>query len=209
MYVPKHFDSDDRQAIQRLVRERGFATLITVAEGSPFATHCPLMFEPGEGTHGTLYGHIARANPQWQHFDGATEALAIFHGPHAYVSPSWYGQHPSVPTWNYQAVHAYGLPRVLPPAESRDVLRRLVDQYEARDSDWSMAALSEGYMTGMVRGIVAFAMPVARLEAKFKLSQNRTVDDRRRVIARLDAIGGDDNAGTAAAMRAQMDKVEA
>jgi transcriptional regulator len=201
MYVPKHFVDEDQDAFRTLIQERGFATFVTVADGAPFATHCPLTWKPEGGPHGTLVGHIAKANPQWQHFDGKGEALAIFHGPHAYISPSWYGQHPSVPTWNYVTVHAYGVPEVLPAGEARDLLRALVDQYEAKDSDWSMDALPEGYMTGMVRGIVAFAMPITRLEAKSKLSQNRGVEDRKRVIARLEAMGGDDNTGTAKAMR--------
>jgi len=206
MYVPKHFDTTDREAIAALIRARGFATLITVLDNAPFATHCPLLYDAAAGPHGTLYGHIARANPQWQHFSGG-EALAIFHGPHAYVSPSWYGQHPSVPTWNYVAVHAYGTPRLLEDGKARELLQRLVSVYEAADSDWSIAALPEGYMSGMLRGIVAFEIPLSRLEAKSKLSQNRGTEDRKRVIARLEALGGDDNHETARAMRAALEIV--
>ena len=201
MYIPKHFVGEDRESIAALIRSRGFATMITVVDGSPFATHCPLMYDADAGPHGTLLGHIARANPQWQHFAGGGEVLSIFHGPHAYVSPSWYGQQPSVPTWNYIAVHAYGRGRLIEGDAARDVLRRLVDVYEAKDSDWSMAALPEGYMKGMVRGIVAFEIPLDRLEAKFKLSQNRALEDRKRVMARLEAMGGDENRDTARAMR--------
>jgi len=205
MYVPKHFATDDRKAIAELIRNFGFATLITVTDGVPFATHCPLLYDTDAGPHGTLLGHIARANPQWYHFAGGGEVLAIFQGPHAYVSPSWYGQHPSVPTWNYIAVHAYGAARVIEGPVVRDILARLVATYEAKDSDWSMAALPEGYMTGMERGIVAFEIPVTRLEAKTKLSQNRGMEDRKRVIARLQALGGDDNLQIAQAMRTALE----
>src|SRR5262249_17526889 len=115
MYVPKHFQADDEAVLAELIAAHGFALLITVApeSGQPFVTHQPLLYDAAVGPHGRLLGHIARANPQWQHFASGRQALAVFQGPHAYVSPTWYTVRPAVPTWNYAAVHAYGTPRII------------------------------------------------------------------------------------------------
>jgi len=204
LYTPSLFDARDRAAVARLMHDHPFATLVTPTSPEPRVSHVPLLLVSDCEPHGTLIGHVARANPHWQSSRDA-ESIAIFHGPHAYVSPSWYGQHPSVPTWNYIAVHAYGAARVIEGPVVRDILARLVATYEAKDSDWSMAALPEGYMTGMERGIVAFEILVTRLEAKTKLSQNRGMEDRKRVIARLQALGGDDNLQIAQAMRTALE----
>jgi len=113
MYLPKPFREDDPARLHALIRAHGFATLISERDGEPFASHLPLLLDAERGPRGTLLGHMARANPQWRSFDQGRAALAIFHGPHCYVSPSWYANAPAVPTWNYAAVHAYGRPRVL------------------------------------------------------------------------------------------------
>jgi len=163
-----------------------FATLVTVHDGSPMATHLPFLVDPDDGEHGRLIAHMARANDQWRDFGHGGEALVIFQGQHAYVSPSWYRAHPSVPTWNYVAVHAYGVPRVIDDeARVRDILRTLVDKHEAGfDEPWSMD-LPDPYMTNMLRGIVAFEMPITHIDGKFKLSQNRSGEDREQVVAAL------------------------
>jgi len=127
---------------------------------------------------------VARPNPQWQTFDGSRQALAVFSGPHAYVSPTWFAA-PAVPTWNYAAVHAYGCPRVLEgAAATRDTVERLVREH---DTAWRLDAQPAEFVAGMLRGIVAFEMPIERLEGKLKLSQNRPASDRPGVVRALRA----------------------
>jgi len=203
VYVPPHFDASDRAWCHRLIEAESFGTLVgTDPSGAPFATHLPFLLDPDRGPLGTLLGHVARANPQWRHFAGDRPVLAIFTGPHAYVSPAWYGVHPSVPTWNYVAVHAYGRPALVEePARVEALLARLVRTHEAgRPSPWAMESLPADYLAGMLRGIVAFEIPIGRLEGKAKLSQNRSDADRARVRDALAA--GDPLAAAVAALMA-------
>jgi transcriptional regulator len=186
MYLPNSFRADDRDQLHGLMREYNFATLITQHEGAPFATHLPFMLDVERGPHGTLLAHMARANPQWRDFSAGGEALVIFQGPHAYISPSWYESHPSVPTWNYAVVHAYGIAR---PIEDHDTLYRmleaLVDTHEASFAQpWRME-LPGDYMDKMMRAVVGFEIEITRLEGKLKLSQNRSEHDQRRVVEML------------------------
>lgn len=189
MYVPKHFAVNDPAWIAAFIDEHRFATLVTVLDGVPFATHLPLVYDPRSGPHGTLLGHVARANPHWRTLD--VEQLAIFTGPHAYVSPTWYeAAGPAVPTWNYTAVHAYGRARILEEAsEVRALLVRLTDREESGfERPYTVDAQDADYLEHMMRQIVAFELPIERLEAKAKLSQNRTPEERERVAA---ALGGE------------------
>lgn len=194
MYLPKHFEVTDPALLHDLMRRFSFATLVTADGGRPVASHLPFLVYPGPGEAGTLVAHMARANEQWRGFDGSTEALVIFQGDHTYISPSWYEAHPSVPTWNYLVAHAYGIPRVVDDEDRVcAALRALVAEHEAAfDDPWPMD-LADDYLGKMVRGIVAFEIPIARLEGKFKLSQNRSPADRARVIAAL-AESGDPSA---------------
>jgi transcriptional regulator len=190
MYVPKLFEASDVAWCHDLIRREPFAILVGVDQtGAPFATHLPVLLDETPAPRGTLLGHVARPNPQWQLFAPDRPVLVVFPGAHAYVSPSWYGQHPSVPTWNYVAVHAYGVPRVIQdPARVRTLLDRLVRTFEdGRPAPWRMAGLPDDYVSGMMRGIVAFEIPIDRLEGKAKLSQNRPASDRARVRAALSA----------------------
>jgi transcriptional regulator len=187
MYNPKHFQVTDRALLTELMERFSFATLVTTHDGSPLAAHLPFLIDPDAGDLGLLAGHMARANEQWRDFADGSEALAIFQGQHAYISPSWYQAHPSVPTWNYMVVHAYGVPRVIEDeARVGEMLRALVDKHEGSfDEPWRMDDLPGDYLRKMARGIVAFEMPIARLEGKFKLSQNRSEIDQRRVVEAL------------------------
>jgi len=179
MYVPKHFSVEDRDALDRVVRENPFGLLIGSVGDAPFATHLPFLLDGDR-----LLAHVARGNPHWRAMDGTTDMLTVFSGPHAYVSPRWYAGGPAVPTWNYVAVHVYGAPRILAEqAEVRPLLDRLVDEYEA--GAWTIAGQDADYIGRMMRGIVAFEMPIVRIEGKFKLSQNRPTEDRRRVAEEL------------------------
>lgn len=185
MYIPKAFAVSETDILHELIEAHPFGILVAVHENAPYASHIPFMLERGSSAKGTLVAHVARGNPQGEHLDGAQEILAVFQGPHAYVSPNWYQPGNAVPTWNYAAVHAYGTPRVVEdPERVRRHQDALVAHFEGPDG-WTMDSQHETYLEGMMRGIVAFEMPITRLEGKFKLSQNRKVEDRESVAAAL------------------------
>jgi transcriptional regulator len=192
MYIPKHFVMAATAACHQVIVENSFGELVTLdGSGLPFASHLPFLIDPVRGASGTLIAHMARGNPQWQHFTNGKPVLAMFRGPHAYISPAWYATHPSVPTWNYIAVHAYGVPKIVDaPGAMEDILRRLVDANEAANgTTWRMGGLTEQYLGGMMRAIVAFEIPIDRLEGKAKLSQNRDSTDQTKVAEALAASG--------------------
>jgi transcriptional regulator len=186
MYIPKAFREDDINMLHAFMRAYSFATLVTQQDGIPFASHLPFLLDTERGLCGTLLAHMARANPQWHVLDGSQEVLVIFQGPHAYISPSWYEVELSVPTWNYAAVHAYGLPRLIEEKSALfDLLKTLVQTHEAQfEKPWPFQ-LPDEYVQKMVQGIVGFEIQVTRLEGKFKLSQNRTASEQETVIAAL------------------------
>ncbi len=185
MYVPSSFRVTDGELIRGFAREHAFATLISTADDAPCATHLPFLVD-GDATSMTLRAHMARANGQWRHLT-ERESLVIFLGPHAYVSPRWYETRDNVPTWDYMAVHAYGRARIVDtPAGVLDILERLSARYEAGTKDpWRMDDLNPTKREGFIRAIVAFEIPVSRVEASYKLSQNRSITERRRVAAEL------------------------
>ncbi len=201
MYIPKAFREDDSKTLHTFMREYSFATLVTQQEGMPFASHLPFLLDAGQGPYGTLLAHMARANPQWHALDSAQEVLIIFQGPHAYISPSWYEVELSVPTWNYAAVHAYGLPRLVEEqAALYDLLKTLIQTHEAHfEKPWPFQLPGE-YLQKMMQGIVGFEIHITRLEGKFKLSQNRTASEREKVIAALQNCPDTLSAGVAELM---------
>jgi transcriptional regulator len=169
--------------LREFMRRFSFAVVVSVSEGRPVATHLPLTVKV-EGDLVLLRGHFAKANPQWRDIEGS-EVLAVFNGPHAYVSPRHYDAFESVPTWNYLAVHAYGEARVSrDPAANEELLYELIGANEPGYRDrWEQ--LPERYREGMLRGIVGFELRVTRLEGKAKLSQNKTEEERRRIAEAL------------------------
>ncbi|MBO3276014.1 FMN-binding negative transcriptional regulator [Pseudomonas schmalbachii] len=183
MYLPSAFRQDDPAEMLRLIAETRLATLVTSGEQGLQASHLPLLLEPGEGERGTLYGHLARGNPQWRELAASAEALLIFQGPDAYVSPAFYpakAEHGKVvPTWNYIAVHAYGQAEVIEDAPRLlDIVSRLTRLHEAdREQPWAVSDAPDDYIAGMLRAIVGFRLPIGRLEGKWKLSQNRSQAD--------------------------------
>ncbi len=207
MYTPEIFLLTDPAEVDRILRDYSFGLLVTAAEGAPVASHLPFLFDAGRGPKGTLLCHMARANPQWKDFAkleaAESEALVVFQGPHGYISPSWYAGGPAVPTWNYLAVHAYGLPRIIDDAAKiKAHQERLVDTHEAGfAAPWSMASQQDEYIARMLRGIVAFEIPISRLEAKAKLNQNKSAADRQGVIAALETSDRPGDVELAAAMR--------
>jgi transcriptional regulator len=201
MYIPKHFEGDEA-AGRQIMRDHGWALLTTCEEsGAPFTTHLALVWQDDGTPHGHLIGHVARANPHWKLFARSVPSLALFWGPHAYVSPTWYTPGPKVPTWNYITVHAYGRPEIVEqPNEVLDVLAKLAHVYEG-DNGWTLGALPAGNAEMQIRGIVAFRMKLERVETKLKLSQNRDLEDRHRVIAKLAASDSQDSQATAQWMK--------
>jgi transcriptional regulator len=202
MYVPRHFAETDRDELYAHMRASGFATLVSVCEGALFATHVPLLLDPARGPLGTLVGHVARANPHAHSLAVRAPALAIFHGPHAYVSPRWLRGEAAVPTWNYTAVHATGTPRVLDDARAvRELLERMAETYEAAAAEpWNLDRLPARAAEALQRAIVAFELPIERLEGKRKLSQNKSPADRLGVIEGLRAEGDAASVAVAEAM---------
>jgi transcriptional regulator len=184
MYIPPAFREERPEVVREIMKRFSFAVLVTHQDGAMSASHVPLLMEAGGGEHGMLIGHLARANEQWRHFREGAEALAIFQGPHAYISPSWYEAEAAVPTWNYVAIHAYGVPAIdEDPSVVRPYLETLVRTHEQGfERPWEVGRLPEELIRNLMRGIVFFRMPVRRLEAKFKLNQNRSEADRRGVV---------------------------
>jgi transcriptional regulator len=188
LYQPPHFVVADRAAIVELMRAHPLATLVSADGGEPQFTHLPLdVEEDGDGLR--LLGHVARANPHWKHWEDAANVTAIFHGPDGYVSPSWYAVREAVPTWNYAVVHAQGRITVTHDAgEKERILKVLIDRHDpGYRGQWD--DLGEEYREKMKRGIVGLTIAVEQLHGKFKLSQNRPQDDRRRVHAGMLAGG--------------------
>jgi transcriptional regulator len=195
MYIPKHFRETDRNTLAELIEANSFGTLITLADGRPFATHVPFLYERGADL---LHAHVARANPQWQQLGATREVLAIFQGPHGYISPSWYSE-PGVPTWNYAVVHVYGTAVALddPAATARHV-EALAARFEQRNPrPWTPS-----YDVKRLAGIVGLEIRITEIQGKLKLSQNRSAADRAGVIAQLTASGTDNDVALARLMQA-------
>ncbi len=202
MYTPAPFKIEDRKALVAFMRQHSFATIVTHDGAVPHATHMPVVLRENEGPHGTLVSHMARGNPQWLHFENGQEVLVIFTGPHTYVSPAFYKTSPQVPTWNYTAVHAYGVPRIVNDhAQFAAMLRELIEFYEApRANRWS-GELPDDYRDKLMMGIVGVEIEITKIEGKFKLSQNRNEEDRQGVIAALAASVDHGDQDVAAMMR--------
>jgi transcriptional regulator len=194
MYVPPAFREDDLTALHATMREARLASLVTGTDEGLVATPLPLFLESDEGPCGTLYGHLARANPQWK-LPPKGDAMVLSQGPDAYVSPSWYpSKHEHgkvVPTWNYVAVHAYGPVEFFEDADRlRAVVTRLTDLHERpRAEPWAVTDAPETFVRAQLRGIVGLRMPITRIEGKRKMSQNRSAADRAGVAAGLAASG--------------------
>ena len=203
MYIPKHFEASETTG-REIMQAHSWALLVSTGEdGAPFCTHLAMLWEDDGTPHGSLLGHIARNNPHWKLFSGAAPSMALFWGPHAYVSPTWYTPGPKVPTWNYVTVHAYGRPEIVEPAPAAlAILSKLAAVYEGTGSDaWGLGRLPPGNAVEQAKNIVAFRMKLDRVETKLKLSQNRDLEDRHRVIARLEGSDSQDSQATAAWMK--------
>jgi transcriptional regulator len=199
MYVPSAFVEHDATRLREFIRRYSFGTLVTHGDDRLVASHLPLLLDGDDGPRGRLIGHMARANPQWADFPG--EVLAVFTGPHGYISPSWYEAPGTVPTWNYTAVHVYGEVRVVEDRSGLlDILRRSVEVYESRmPQPWRFDE-SDPQFEKLLRAIVGFHVEIARIEGKWKLSQNHPEERRRRVIQALDARSDEESRSLALLM---------
>jgi transcriptional regulator len=206
MYLPKHFQENNQEKLLEFMRANSFVTLVSTMEGVPFASHIPLVIDI-DGEIVKLTGHVAKGNEHWKAF-GQGETLAIFTGPHAYISPTLYEEKSSVPTWNYIAVHAYGVPKIIEITQ-REKLERMMDEIiDSYDPNYKEQwhSLSDLYRTSMMRGIVAFEMTVTRLEGKYKLSQNRSAVDQHNVAETLSKNSDAMIAETGVAMKKNLEK---
>lgn len=189
LYRPAHFRVDDEAQLFAFMERNAFGTLVCDGDAGLVVSHIPFLPKRDAAGGVRLLGHFARANPQFEALQKAGNVLAIFQGPHAYVSPTWYAGHPSVPTWNYSVVHAHGRVRALDEGELRTLLDELSHVYEGdRPGAWRLADQPEEYVAKMLRAISGFEMQVERLEGKFKLSQNRP-EEIGRVVAALESQG--------------------
>ncbi|MEP6942808.1 MAG: FMN-binding negative transcriptional regulator [Betaproteobacteria bacterium] len=198
VYLPPLFSARDSGDVSQLVLRHPFATLITPTTGEPHITHLPLLVHARLAPHGTVVGHVARANPHWRHLT-AHPSIAIFHGPHAYVSPSWYGEPAAmVPTWNYAIVHMHGIAELVDDAAGKQsIVEELTGHFEAqREPPWHLQ-LEGDRLGAMLAAIVGFRIAVTRIDAKFKMSQNRSAADRERVVTALGSESDPDAIATA------------
>lgn len=192
MYTPENFKVSDLSTMQADMERWNFATLITPdAEGGLQVTHLPLLLKRDASRLGVLAGHMAKANAHWKSFGTSRESLAIFHGPHAYISPRWYGTDEAVPTWNYVVVHAFGMPRLLQGSESMEAhLRQLIRYHEGTGPEsWRPEKLPQEAFTALMKAIVCFEMPILRVEGKAKLGQNRSRRDIAGFVEGLQGTG--------------------
>lgn len=205
MYVPASFEMSDPVELHAFMRKYSFAMLITQGRGGMIASHLPILLDAEVGPHGRLFGHMARANPQWRDVEG--ESLVIFPGPHAYISPTWYESPGTVPTWNYSAVHAYGTLRLVEDrAGLHDILGRSVETYErGMPQPWTYDP-SDPDVDKMLKAIVGFHIDIDRLEGKSKLNQNHPEERRRKVIQALEAQADENSRAIAELMKDSLDR---
>jgi transcriptional regulator len=204
MYIPAEFAERDLTRLHDFIEQHSFGLLVSQVDGLPFATHLPFLLDRTAGPDGTLICHVARANPQWRDAAGQT-VLAIFSGPHLYVSPTWYEAESVVPTWNYTAVHAYGRVEVVEDRGALlEIVRAMVQLYEqAMPRPWSIDTATT-FVERRLPHIVGLRIKVERIEGKFKLNQNHPVERRRKVVLALQQQGGDEALAMAALIQAAL-----
>jgi transcriptional regulator len=202
MYIPAHFNEDRIDVLHDLIRASGLATLVSMTADGMIASHAPMMLDPDPAPYGTLIGHLAKANPHARSAEPGVQTLVIFQGPDGYITPSYYAakkEHGKVvPTWNYTAIHAYGTLEVFDdPVGLLEIVTRLTNRFEGpRAQPWAVSDAPADFVQGMLNGIVGIRVPIARLEGKVKMSQNRPAADQAGVVEGLRRDGQDTLAGT-------------
>lgn len=188
MYIPELYRNENRAAITDFLQKNSFGILVNQTDGKLWATHIPMLLVVNDSGNEVLQGHISKENPQWKSFKTDNKILAIFSGPHAYISSSWY-DHDNVPTWNYGAVHIYGTVKILEESDALQSLKTLVDKYEATsENPTRIEELSKKTMR-QVRGIVAFEIAISEIQAVHKMSQNRDEKNYANIINALEKTG--------------------
>ncbi len=187
MFTPSSFKEENPSILFELIRNYNFGVLFSQHQQDPDATHLPFLLDTTKGEKGTLIAHFAKANKHWQKLDANKEVLCVFQGPHTYISPSWYKNRETVPTWNYATVHAYGKPKVIhEPEELREMVTNLTHYHESQlPSDWSLKE-SASIFEKELKAIVGLEIEISKLEGKFKFNQNRSKEDQEGVIEHLD-----------------------
>jgi transcriptional regulator len=194
IYLPRVFEELDRGVLHDLIDRHSFGMLVAAGEGGvPMIAHLPFLLDRGLGPHGTLFAHVARANPIADALGAGAPVLAVFRGPHGYVSPTWYTTRDEVPTWNYAVVHAHAAPRLLDDQGLCDMLGRLAAAHERGPDAWTLADLTPETMAELLPAIAGFALTITALEGKLKLSQNRRPEDKEGALRGLRARGGPDD----------------
>ena len=204
MYIPTAFAEPDLTKLHDFIERNSFGLLVSQVEGLPFATHLPFLLDRTAGAHGTLVGHMARANPQWRKVAGQT-VLAIFSGPHAYVSPTWYEAEQVVPTWNYAAVHVYGRVQTIEDKSALlEIVQEMVRVYEQEmPRPWSFDP-SSNFVERLLGQIVGFRIEIGKIEGKWKLNQNHPVERRKKVVRALQQQGSENAQAIAAMMQGML-----
>ena len=208
MYLPKHYAVTDRQQLHDFIKGNGFGIMFSGNGSEPVASHLPFILDESAGEQGTLLSHMAGANRQWRHADGQ-QVLTVFQGPHTYVSPTWYQDPETVPTWNYVAVHVYGILKVVQDQERiQNILARITDYYEASLPQPWQAEFTSEYAQQMVKRIVAFEIEIDKMQGKWKLNQNHPEERRRRVVDVLKTMPDDNSRGIVTLMEPRLESAD-
>jgi transcriptional regulator len=207
MYTPKPYEMREVDNLHALIWRHNFGTIFSNHNGTPMATLLPFLLEPDAGPHGTLRAHMARRNPQWRGWDDGADVLVVFLGPHAYISPGWYENPVTVPTWNYAAVQVHGTPRLITAAdEMRNLVEKLVRFHESQvGNPWDIRH-ADPVMEAKLRGIVGFEIPITRIDGQFKFDQDRPAADRAGVIRALECSSDPRRHEVADIMRDRVDR---
>ncbi len=193
MYIPKYYKVDNLVEVKDFINANGFAMLVSQVDGRPWATHIPLLLDADRDGKDILTGHMSKANKQWKSFDANEDVLAVFLGPHSYISSSWY-DHENVPTWNYVSVHVYGRIRLVEGELLKEQLGKMVDKYEAGlKNPVSLGSMSKDYLEQEIRGLIGFEIQISEIQAALKLSQNRDEKNYDRILAGLAQKGDRDS----------------
>jgi len=203
MYTPREYKNDNIDEIKNFIQQNSFGVLVVEGGGKMTATHIPLELYRNEAGEDVLCGHISKANPQWKNFETTKEVLAIFSGPHTYISSSWY-DHENVPTWNYIAAHVYGSIHIMDDEEVLKALKRLVNKYEkGSKKPVDLEKMTPGYVEKEMKGVVGFEIKITKIEAAYKLSQNRDAKNHEAIIKELEAKGDPQSLAIANEMKAR------
>ncbi len=196
MYTPSSFKEENPDVLFELIETYNFGVLFSQHGEAPEATHLPFLVDKNRGANGTLIAHFAKANKHWKSLDESKEVLAVFQGPHTYITPSWYKNRETVPTWNYATVHVFGKPKVIHNLdELREMVTRLTHFHEDQvDSDWSLEESGKHFEIDL-KAITGLEIEITRMEGKFKFNQNRKEEDQRNVIENLEKLGEKDVSG--------------